>query len=223
MRKRKLFTAGCSVSTKNSCSTSYPVELAKLLDYELVDLAAGCGSNNRIFRMITKHIMDGTLTSDDIVTIQYTGPFRAEFWSRFPKDGQEVMEDAYDDGKIIRFKTDAWGWQNHKEESDFFKMYEENHLNEKFNMEIFETNNYNFQHMLDAKNIKAIFIKTGRMNNGVEWYMADSLKKYIFYDYTDLDVVNNQSETDSCHFSDIGHKLIANQLYNHILDLKLNE
>ena len=31
---KKLFTAGCSVSIRNNCKTSYPEELSKLLNYD---------------------------------------------------------------------------------------------------------------------------------------------------------------------------------------------
>ena len=224
---RKLFTAGCSVSTRNSCKTSYPEELAKLLNYELVNCAAGCGSNYRIWRMLTKHIMDGNLTSDDIVVIQYTGPFRHEIWSRFDMDSMKSvdinMTEPYDAGRLIRFKTDAHLWHDIKEEKEFFKLYEENFINEKFEWEVFNINNFNFQHMLKNNNIKVIFIKTGRMNVGVDIFMLDEYQKTHFNDKSNSDWSNNQTKTDGCHFSDKGHILMANNLYNHIINLKLNE
>ena len=99
---RKLFTAGCSVSIRNNCKTSYPEELAKLLNYELVNCAAGCGSNYRIWRMITKHIIDGNLTSDDLVIIQYTDQIRREFWSRFsPENMDELVNLLHNEAKVI--------------------------------------------------------------------------------------------------------------------------
>lgn len=220
---RKLFTAGCSVSTRNSCKTSYPEELAKLLNYELINCAAGCGSNYRIWRMLTKHIMDGDLTSDDLVVIQYTGPSRHEFFSRFLPGGDVNLEESYDDGKLIRFKADAHLWQKEQEEIQFFKLYEENFINEKFEWEVFNTNNFNFQHMLKNNNIKVIFIKTGRMNADVDIFMLDEYQKIQFYDESNSDWSNNQTESDGCHFSDKGHILMANNLYNHIINLKLNE
>ena len=220
---RKLFTAGCSVSIRNNCKTSYPEELAKLLNYELVNCAAGCGSNYRIWRMITKHIMDGNLTSDDLVIIQYTDQIRREFWSRFSPENMDVnMEESYDDGKLIRFKTDSYLWQKEYEEIKFFKLYEENFINDKFSKEVFDTNNFNFQNMLKNYNIKAIFLKTDRMNLG-DIFILDEYKKMQLYDKSNTDWSNNQTNTDACHFSDKGHILMANNLYNHIINLKLNE
>ena len=224
MKKRKLFTAGCSVSTRNHCDTSYPEELANLLNYELVNCAVGCGSNYRIWRMLTKHIMDGNLTSDDLVVIQYTDQGRREFWSRFCSEDIDVNNvDLYDDGTIIRFKFNSHTWQRTNEETKFLKLYEENFINEKFEWEVFDVNNFNFQHMLKNNNIKVIFIKTDRMNAHVDIFMLDEYQKTHFNDKSNSDWLNNQTETDSCHFSDKGHKLIAENLYQHILNLKLNE
>ncbi len=219
---RKLFTAGCSVSSRCNCKTSYPEELAKLLNYELVNCVAGCGSNYRIWRMITKHIIDGNLTSNDLVVIQYTEPTRREFWSKFGKNKNVDMIDLYDDGSLIRFKFGSYLWQYTKEEIEFLKLYENNFVNDTFEIENFNLNNFNFQHMLKNNNIKVIFIKTNRIGN-VDFFTIDEYKKYIYFDYSNHDITNNQTETDFCHFSDKGHKLIAQNLYEHILKLKLYE
>lgn len=227
MSKKKLFTAGCSISTRNHCDTSYPEELAKLLDYELVNCAVGCGSNYRTWRMLTKHIMDGNLTSNDLVVIQYTEPIRHEFWSRFCSEDIDVNNvDLYDDGTIIRFKFNSHTWQRNKEEVEFLKLYEENFISDFFEMENFNVNNFNFQHMINNNDIKVIFLKTnrlGRLNDNIDFFTFDRYKKWFFYDDSNKDITNNQTETDTCHFSDRGHKLIAENLYQHILNLKLNE
>ena len=218
---RKLFTAGCSISTRCNAKTSYPEELAKLLNYELVNFAAGCGSNYRIWRMITKEIMDGNLTSDDLVVIQYTEPTRREFWSRFPK-GNDNYKDLYDDGSIIRFKFDSYVWQRTKEEIEFLKLYEFNFVNDVFETENFAVNNFNFQHMLKNHNIKVVFVKSTRISVP-DFFTFDEYKNYFYYDSSNEDVTNNQSSKDSGHFSEKGHKLIAENLYKHIVNLKLNE
>ena len=218
---KKLFAAGCSISTRCNCSTSYPEELAKLLDYELINCTAGCGSNYRIWRMITKHIMDGNLTSDDLLLIQYTEPTRREFWSKFPKNNDNY-KDLYEDGTIIRFKIDSYMWQRTKEEIEFLRTYETNFLNDVFENENFEINNFNFQHMLKHHGIKVIFIKTTRIGVA-DFFTFDDYKKMIYYDYSNSDESNNQSKKDCGHFSEKGHKLMAENLYQHILNLKLNE
>ena len=218
---RKLFTAGCSISTRCNAKTSYPEELSKLLNYELVNCTAGCGSNYRIWRMITKHIMDGNLTSDDLVIIQYTEPTRREFWSRFPKE-KDNYKDLYDDGAIIRFKFDSYVWQRTKEEIEFLKLYEFNFVNDVFETENFHVNNFNFQHMLKNHNIKVIFLKSTRISVP-DFFTFDEYKNYFYYDSSNEDVTNNQSLKDNGHFSENGHKLIAENLYQHILNLKLNE
>jgi hypothetical protein len=218
---RKLFAAGCSISTRCSGKTSYPEELSKLLNYELVNCTAGCGSNYRIWRTITKHIMDGNLTSDDLLVIQYTEPTRREFWSKFPKNN-DSFKDLYDDGTIVRFKFDSYIWQKTKEEIEFLRLYEFNHVNDTFETENFNINNFNFQHMLKNHNIKVIFIKTTRISVP-DFFTFDEYKKYFYYDVSNKDVTNNQNSKDIGHFNDKGHKLIAENLYQHILNLKLNE
>ena len=222
MKKRKLFTAGCSISTRCNGKTSYPEELAILLNYELVNCAAGCGSNYRIWRMITKHIMDGNLTSDDLVVIQYTEPTRREFWSKFPKKKNWDYAEDYDGGSVMRFKIDSYLWQNTKEEVEFLRTYEFNHLNDSFETENFHVYNFNFQHMLKSHNIKVVFIKTTRISVP-EFFTFDEYKNAFYYDTSNSEKVNNQSLKDTGHFSDKGHKLIAENIYQHILNLKLNE
>ena len=218
---RKLFTAGCSISTRCNAKTSYPEELSKLLNYELINFTAGCGSNYRIWRMITKHIMDGNLTSDDLVVIQYTEPTRREFWSRFPK-GNDNYKDSYDDGNVLRFKIDSYLWQRTKEEIEFLRTYETNFVNDSFENENFYVNNFNFQHMLKTHNIKVIFVKTTRISVP-EFFTFEEYEKAFYYDTSNSERVNNQSSKDSGHFSEKGHKLIAENLYQHIINLKLNE
>ena len=61
------------------------------------------------------------------------------------------------------------------------------------------------------------------MNNRLKWYISDRIKPYIYYDYSSKQVEYNQTLTDGVHFSDLGHKVISENLYNHILNLKLNE
>jgi hypothetical protein len=218
---KKLFAAGCSISTRCNAKTSYPEELSKLLNYELVNCTAGCGSNYRIWRMITKHIIDGNLTPDDLVIIQYTEPTRREFWSKFPKNNDNY-KDSYDDGNVLRFKIDSYLWQKTKEEVEFLRTYETNFVNDSFETENFHINNFNFQHMLKSHNIKVIFFKTTRISVP-DFFTFDEYKKYFYYDSSNTDRINNQSSKDSGHFSEIGHKLIAKNLYEHILNLKLNE
>ncbi len=217
----KLFAAGCSISTRCNGKTSYPEELAKLLNYQLVNFTAGCGSNYRIWRTITKEIMHGNLTSDDLVVIQYTEPTRREFWSRFPK-GNDNYKDSFDDGSIVRFKIDSYLWQRTKEEIEFLRNYETNFVNDSFENENFHVNNFNFQHMLKAHNIKVIFVKTTRISVP-EFFTFDEYKKAFYYDESNSDRVNNQSLKDIGHFSEKGHKLMAENLHQHIINLKLDK
>jgi len=219
---KKLFIAGCSIATKNGMSTTYGDELAKLLDYECVHEGAGCGSNYRIWRTITNHIINGNLTSNDLLVINYTEPIREEFWSPFPIVNENMLnEDYYNDGKLIRFKVLANNYQKYKEEQQFFKLFEENFLNWEYQLDKFNVYHFNFQHMLKNHKIKTIFIKSNRIFAEWDGNIFDEFKP-LYIDTTIDDKSTCISEND-CHFSDYGHKLMAKNLYNHILKYKLNE
>ena len=55
------------------------------------------------------------------------------------------------------------------------------------------------------------------------FFTFEEYKNAFYYDTSNSDRVNNQSLKDTGHFSDKGHKLIAENLYQHILNLKINE
>ena len=101
-------------------------------------------------------------------------------------------------------------------------LYETNFVNDAFEKENFDVYNFNFQHMLKSNNIKVIFIKTTRIGI-IDFFTFDEYEKNIYYDYSNEDVSNNQSIKDNGHFSQKGHILMAENLYNHIKKLKLNE
>jgi lysophospholipase L1-like esterase len=76
--------------------------------------------------------------------------------------------------------------------------------------------------MLKTHNIKVIFVKTTRISVP-DFFTFNEYKTAFYYDSSNKDITNNQSSKDSGHFSHKGHKLIAENLYKHIINLKLNE
>ena len=93
---------------------------------------AGGGSNYRIWRKISNHIIDGYLKDNDILIVQYTETVRNEFWSAFPDtrvydqfpNQPKNADESHDNGTVIRYKYGAWHWQNFNEEKHFFTQYE---------------------------------------------------------------------------------------------------
>lgn len=229
--KSKLFVAGCSVSDYTRVQEPYGEILANLIGFDYVHEGAGAGSNYRIWRKITNHVLSGNLTENDILIIQYTESVRNEFWSAFPDtriydmfpNQPKISDESYDSGTIIRFKADSHIWQNFDKEIEFHKSYEENFVNTKFAEENFRVNNYNFQQMLKNHNIKTIFLTTtrsGPVTNSSE-YMTAHFKPYEFFDYSNRNEVYNlgPKNVDDCHFSKLGHETIANELRDHLQHL----
>jgi hypothetical protein len=226
---KKLCVAGCSFSDFTKVEEVYGEILAKKLNYDYIHEGAGCGSNWRIWRKITNHIMNGTITSDDLVIIQYAENSRNEFWSPFPNKFFKntiarlcVVDRSHDNGTLIRYKFNADTWQANDEEKTFFKMYETNFVNPKFDDEKFRVHNYNFQHMLKNNNIKVIFITSERINRRPE-YVSEQFKLHEFYDAltTERKLKYNLTPDDVAHMNLDGHHYLADRLYKHITDLNL--
>lgn len=215
---KKLFVAGCSVSDYTKVDKVYGEYLAEALQYEYVHEAAGCGSNFRMWRRITGHIMNGNLTSDDLLVIQYTGFERREIWSRHlaslfvaPK---QVIREPYDDGEITRFKVDSYTWQNSKSEILVHKMFQNNCLNAAFDKEIFDTQHLMFQCLLKEYNIQTIFLGA---------YVPE-LKLMPPFDQNFVGCHEIWLDINNCidegHFNDKGHQLVAEKILNKINERK---
>jgi len=226
----KLFVAGCSVSDYTLVDKVYGEFLAEKLNMDYVHEAAGCGSNYRIWRTITKHVMNNNLTENDLLIIQYTNTNRYEFWSclannytseEFP-DSRYTVREKYDGGSLIRFKIDSYQWQQHEIEIDFHKTFQKYFLSERYSDDLFEVNNYNFQHMLSNKNIKAIFINPGRgpipvKGKNIYDMLFDEFKKnYYSWSYHHITDREFDLPNDTAHFNQKGHERLAQELYEHI-------
>ena len=218
----KLFVAGCSISDYNPYSNVnnvYGNHLSRLLDCEYVHEGAGCGSNHRIWRKITNHIIDGNLTNDDLLLIQYTEKSRTEFFSNIPfpygRTHLNNLSEDYNDGKIIRFKVgdnESYGRLN--KEREFLNLYEEHFLDRDFVEDEFKYHNYMFQHMLKNNGIKTIFLKHFYNGDGlIEPFSGNSFQ-------TDYKLLDNPkyrvSDIDHTHFSEEGQNVIGEMLFEHI-------
>lgn len=235
---RKLFVAGCSFSDYTKVDTVYGEIVAKKLAYDYVHEGAGCGSNWRIWRRITNAVIDGELTPNDLLVVQYTGIERQEFWSRFDqpkhcygfkgnKDKLPTVEKSHEDGFLLRFKMDSYEWQDTDEDKEFHKMYQENHLSHEFAWEQFRVHSYNFQHMLLVNKIPTVFIRTWRNNTNLYENantILDEFRPNMFVDVFDRrEYKYNLTEYDIGHMSQEGHELFADRLYTHINNIGLNK
>lgn len=216
----KLYVAGCSFSDNLPSPRNYGSKLANLLGYEYVHKAKGIGSNHRMWRHITNAVMNGELTSNDLLVMQYSGPERREFWSAIPRDRSEEHADIseyYDDnGTILKFKMDSYSWQNNQIEKDFMKLYQDNFLSVKFEREVFDYNNFMFQSMLAYYKIPTVFYASRYLN---DYAVINEFKDTVYYEPQEF--INNESTyvnivTDRYHLNDEGHTKLAEMLFDHI-------
>jgi len=216
----KLCVAGCSFSDyAGGVANIYGAILAEKLNVEYIHHGAGCGSNYRIWREVSKLVMSNVLTPQDILIIQYTELTRTEFWSSNSYTAKPVphqcniTENYNNDGSVIRYKLGAYEWQNTKTEKEFFKMYESNFINSHFEQEKFNVYNEMFQHFLLNYKIPTIFLNTPYRPN------CNMLSYFENLSYSTTITPETQfSNDDAWHLSLHGHAVLANNLYEHIVE-----
>lgn len=223
--KRRLCVAGCSVSDYTCIDRTYGDLLSEDIGFDYLHEAVGCGSNDRIWRRITNHIIDGNLTSNDIIIIQYTEITRTEFWSaytfpRYKHDGPKE-EASHDEGRILSFKMGAYIWQHYDIEKTFFKNYEKYFTSDGYATEKFRVNNFNFQHMIQNLGLKVIFFLSTRIGQYDENICYGYLNDLSYRDITGGKKEYNLRDDDQCHMNQIGHNVTAVKLKEHLIHLNL--
>ena len=221
----KLIVGGCSVSdyTGPTVNRVYGEILASNIGVDYVHEGAGCGSNYRIWRNITRMVMNNEITKDDIVLIQYTKPSREEYWSsvvlpdayRFDDYKKiEIREQKYN-GDIIRWKPEAHNWHKTNSEYTFFKLKEEHFTSTEFDEERFEYNHFLFHNLMVSKNIKVAYIVPGGEKlGGYNSYYVHLFNKngeiHITDDMTFL--YPGEYLQDAGHWNQKGHEYVATVL-----------
>jgi hypothetical protein len=207
----KLVVAGCSVSDYTKVDKVWGEYVAKHLELEYMHLAVGCGSNSRIWRLLTTHIRNGTITSDDTVLVQYTAFERTEFWSALTDERH--MRDSYTEGSVIRFKSDSHTLYSGIE-SKLMKMYEQ-FIGFEFEQEKFINNHIAFQCLAKEYNIHNLyFVKVGKYGyNGEDVHPTISKYKDNFLNYNDIfDNKKWHLKGDPFHLSATGHTILADRV-----------
>lgn len=217
---QKLFVVGCSYSDNVEEKFTYGKLLSDKLGYEYLHNALGLGSNYRMWRKVTNALIDGSLTANDLLIVQYTTIERQEFWSdhnRSDAPNHSDVSECYEKGgSIIKFKIDSYSYQKNKTEQDFLEMYQSHFVNIDFEREKFIYNNFLFQNALANLNINTIFIHNRYNSN---FAVIDKYKQLEFYEpeilRTNPDFLFHPT-LDPYHLSMSGHEYLANSLYNHI-------
>lgn len=211
----KLVVGGCSVSDRTEVYECYGEILARNIGVEYIHYGAGCGSNYRMWRKITKDIIDGNITEGDIVIIQYTQPWRDEYWScyyekknRFDPHGNIEYRDKYNNGDIIRWKPMISGADNN--ENKFFELKEKFFTNIEYELERFECNHFLFHTTLINKGINVLyFVPEGSLSGyGKEFeeYFNKNGEIHLTRFYN---VRTDELLPDLAHLSAKGHEVTA--------------
>jgi hypothetical protein len=231
----KLFVGGCSFSATcdghDGRGDLYGDYLSKSIGATFVNVSAPCGSNKRIWRNITNYIMNGELTSDDILIIQYTDKARTEFFSNYKLQSVQSnminksvsnSEDYYD-GRILKFKfnipKESHDWT--KEENNFTQLYEDYFIGNEYMDEDFKFTNYMFQTMLKKHNIKIVFLKSLYFQETEKIIPEFQPNILDICDITDSYPKHRSNGNDRTHLSKEGHRYLANLLEEHIKKLNL--
>jgi len=226
----KLVVAGCSFSDRTGVKLNYFDYLAPQLNLEGECLAAGCGSNPRIWRLILSGIRNKTINKNTLLIVQYTDVIRKEFWSRFydpeinrTKDwnGGSPLREEFDGGDLIKYKFDAYNWQYHQKEKSLFKNLEENFTNELYENELFKNNHYSLLNTLENLKINTIFLQSYYING---YGLLDDTFNFKYSKILNLTLDNFPQEKDgNCldgndcsHLSKKGHIHLSNMLFDYI-------
>ena len=218
----KLIVGGCSASDYTTgVDRVYGEVLAENINAEYVHHGAGCGSNYRIWRNITRMIMNNEISEDDILIIQYTEATRQEFWSSSilsedeRHDGSERRDKKYD-GDVIRFKSSLP--MINKTEQKFFKLKEAHFTSIEFDEERFEYNHFLFHNLLVSKNIKIVYLVPNGAMRGYSFNKRDLFNKnneeHVGYDI-DFQYPSIHLQ-DPGHFNQKGHEYVATVLEDFI-------
>lgn len=222
----RLLVAGCSFSDQiEDNTTSWGAELAKLLGYEYQHEGAGCGSNYRMWRVITTAIMEGQITDQDLVCVQYTNNDRMEFWSDsvHTEDPRTSSYEPYAQGSLVRFKDGAWTWSGqYPKERKFFFEYERHFCSPQYNDHMFGVYHEMFQCLLKQHRIPTVFCYTRYKFFDQDIPLKEPFKSWAFRENgTHIRCQDFWlTADDGDHLNDLGHKDFAQQVHAHLIKLK---
>ena len=202
----KLWVFGCSASDRTEVDSCYGDYLSAELGIEYKHYAVGCGSNDRIFRILPTLVKNNKISSDDIVIVQYTEETRTEFYSGYNTD--LPLRDVYNKGQILRYKANSHSWQPNKTEQKFFKLYEKYFLDVEFANEKFAAQNYALQNVFFANNINAWFLN-------IHGYTPKSFESIEIFNDKIITIDKLECKQwffDDGHFDTQGHKKVAKKV-----------
>ena len=224
----KLVIGGCSFSDwYPGVEKPWSVKLSERMKLEYLHEARGCGSNYRIWRELTKYIVRGRVSKEDIILIQYTTPNRYEFWSNhehpiIPITNYRNNSDPFYDrngkrsGSVIRYKFDAHSWVKGKNEKAFFTLLENDFIHDDFCSEQFAMYQNMFHGFLLSHGFnKFFYLYPYPTTIDPIWAGNDR----IIFTRKDYESQQPSLVTSNLgHLNDLGTEVVANLVYERIKD-----
>jgi hypothetical protein len=190
---------GCSFSDYRYDLKPYGAQVAAHYGQVYLHEAACAGSNYRIWRTLTRHIINKTIQSGDAILIQYTLLNRSEAWTPYQHyiyEKEKIFE-QFDGGTLLRLTPHFDQFAKTKAEKQLSHCV--NYFyNYKLALEQFWTQHFCFAEMCAAKGIQLIYINSQ--------YDADHRIPEI-----DLSHILKEERycLDSGHMNQLGHDTAA--------------
>jgi hypothetical protein len=208
-----LVVGGCSFSSNFNLDADicWPVFLSKQLNCSVINESRVQGSNWRIWRTITNHILQGTVNNKDTVVIQYTELHRQEVWSPIaPHVLDKTVEEPYDGGKLFKFKfgSHMYGKGLEKPLSQMLLRCS----NEKYEVDRFTVHHNMFCGFLESKGFKKVYF----LDTTYGPFNDPSVHKSSYPIINGRHLLEHHLPDDPWHLSELGHRRAANLVLNFI-------
>lgn len=208
-----LVVGGCSFSSSFNLpeNTCWPVFLSNKLNCSVINESRIQGSNWRIWRTLTNHILEKTVNKNDTIVIQYTELHRQEVWSPIaPHNLDKNTEEPYDGGKLFKFKfgSHMYGRGLEKPLSQLLLKCS----NEKYEVDRFTVHHNMFCGFLESKGFKNVyFLDTiyGPFDNM-------QVHKNAYPIINGRHLLSQHLPDDPWHLNELGHRRAADLVLNFI-------
>ena len=217
---KKLVVAGCSYSDRIQVDVCYGDILSTRLGTEYLHEARTCGSNYRIWRRIFEKVTNGEISQDDIVLIQYTEITRDELATWIDPLAKAELTEKFDpETWLFRFKMDANELCFDNDAKQWLKSYIDRWVCIPYEEQRFRMNNHMFQCMLEHHRINTFFLNlSAYAPNSNIWSTISYFPDRVYVDNTLHLPPYNISPDDKWHLSPVGHKKVADDVYEFIKD-----
>jgi hypothetical protein len=203
----KIAVGGCSFSDRRYNIKPWGEQVAEHYNAEYIHEAASAGSNYRMWRTLTTHIMNNVLSTGDVIVLQYTLIDRREAWTPEIHINYELehISEPYDSGTIVRLTPHFDQFAKSRQERKLAECH--NYFsNHQYNLDCFWSQHFMFSQMCQQRKIHLRYLNTT--------YDVDN--RVIDIDGTNL--LNNPSHClDSSHLNQLGHDLTAQLVIPHLI------